>query len=67
MNKIMWDKVIKAYIWSVTTAATDFDFEDMDIMQELFNMRGLADDEELRLYNKSESDYNDEYETVLKK
>lgn len=66
MNKKQWTSVIKAYIWSVASSATDFDENDIDILGELCIERKYAEKPEEKP-KKSESDYNEEYESVLKK
>lgn len=69
MNKKQWTSVIKAYIWSVASSATDFDENDIDILGELCIERKYAEEEQTKPENqpkKSESDYNEEYEKVLK-
>ena len=70
MNKKQWTAVIKAYIWSVASSATDFTENDIDILGELCIERKYAEEEQIKPENqlkKSESDYNEEYESVLKK
>ena len=66
MNKKQWTAVIKVYIWSVASSATDFDENDIDILGELCIERKYAEKPEEKP-KKSESDYNEEYESVLKK
>lgn len=66
MNKKQWTAVIKAYIWSVASSATDFTEDDIDILTELCIERKYAEKPEEKP-KKSESDYNEEYESVLKK
>ena len=66
MNKKQWTSVIKAQIWSVASSATDFDENDIDILDELCIERKYAEKPEEKP-KKSESDYNEEYESVLKK
>ena len=66
MNKKQWTAVIKAYIWSVASSATDFDENDIDILGELCIERKYAEKPEEKP-KKSESDHNEEYESVLKK
>lgn len=39
MNKKQWTAVIKAYIWSVASSATDFNPDDMDILCDLLELR----------------------------
>lgn len=70
MNKKQWTAVIKAYIWSVASSATDFNENDIDILGELCLERKYAEEEQTKPEEKpkkSESDYNEEYESVLKK
>lgn len=70
MNKKQWTAVIKAYIWSVASSATDFNENDIDILGELCFERKYAEEEQTKPEEKpkkSESDYNEEYESVLKK
>lgn len=69
MNKKQWTAVIKAYIWSVASSATDFTEDDIDILGELCIERKYAEKPETpeKKPKKSESDYNEEYESVLKK
>lgn len=70
MNKKQWTAVIKAYIWSVASSATDFTEDDIDILGELCIERKYAEEEQTKPEEKpkkSESDYNEEYESVLKK
>lgn len=70
MNKKQWTAVIKAYIWSVASSATDFTEDDIDILGELCIERKYVEEEQTKPEEKpkkSESDYNEEYESVLKK
>lgn len=66
MNKKQWTAVIKSYIWSIASSATDFTESDIDILGELCIERKYAEKPEEKP-KKSELDYNEEYESVLKK
>jgi hypothetical protein len=66
MNKKQWTAVIKAYIWSIASSATDFTESDIDILGELCIERKYTEKTEEKP-KKSELDYNEEYESVLKK
>nr|DAR47193.1 MAG TPA: hypothetical protein [Caudoviricetes sp.] len=68
MNKKQWTAVIKAYIWSVASSATDFNPDDMDILCDLLELRKNTPgtEERVKAIKKTESEYNTEYEKVLK-
>lgn len=69
MSKKQWSSVINAYIWSVANSATDFNPDDMDILCDLLDARKAAPgmDDRKKVIKKTESEYNTEYEEVLKK
>lgn len=68
MSKKQWSAVINAYIWSVANSATDFNPDDMDILCDLLDARKAAPgtEERVKAIKKTESEYNTEYEKVLK-